>query len=66
MSLGDRKHTFRFLTKMAFSLFKINFEAKKINLLKDNRNWTEFDQKQLCILKHNPEIIAHVVCIFCK
>ena len=45
---------------MAFSFFKINFEAKKGNLFKDNRNLTEFDPKQLCILKHNPEIIAHV------
>ena len=49
---------------MAFSLFKINFESKKAYLLKDNRNLTEFDQKQTCILKHNPEIIANVVCIF--
>ena len=38
---GDRKHNIRFLKKMAFSLFKIIFEAKKV----------KFDQKQLCILK---------------
>ena len=46
MSSGGRKHTFRFLTNMAFSLFKINVQAKKFNILKDNRNLTEFDQKQ--------------------
>ena len=40
MSSGGRKHSVRFLIK---TLFKINFDAKKGNLLKDNRNLTEFD-----------------------
>ena len=46
MSSGGRKPTFRFLTKMPFSLFKINFEARNNNLLKDDRTLTEFDKKQ--------------------
>ena len=33
MSSGGRKHIFMFLKKMAFPLFKINFEAKQDNLL---------------------------------